>query len=236
MWNIVHGWWVESDQRMGTYDLCAECRAAELREMEDKFAFEASITRWNLDKGDYAKMRLATYRPLHPTQQLALAAARRFLESTERGECRGMWLWSHGYGVGKTHLLVSVLWETARAGQSIAMYDEPGLLSAIRDTYNGNDKSDHDIIRQAKDARVFGLDDLGRGHVKPVSMSWYQDIMYQILNERYNVGRPTIVTSNMEPNQLGERLGGPAYSRLQGLCPKAIQVMGEDYRIRSERR
>ncbi len=234
LWNYVKGWWAESDCRLYGHDICTICRDKDLKQWKDQLSFEAAVKSWKLDTGDYTGMRFESYRPQNESQALALKIARGHIRKMSgNGHC-GFWLWSHGYGVGKTHLLVSALWEAARLGHTIAFYDEPGLLSAIRDTYNGNDKSDKSIIEQAKSAHVFGMDDLGRGYVRAQSIEWYQDIMYQILNERYNVSRPTLVTSNMSPDRLGQRLGGAAYSRLCGLCPRPIQVSGEDYRLRRE--
>jgi len=226
---MLGGYWDPEADKTG-HDVCKVCLAA--NEELDRLHRRRSVLigKWSMET--YAHMRLKNYRPVTESQQLALDSAQGLAEHW-KGDLEGsIWLWGRQYGLGKTHLLYSLLWEALNQHKTIAVYDEPGLLKDIRDTYSDSDskRKQKDILDEAMQVDVFGYDDLGRGYVKSVSTDWYQDILYQILNERYNSKLPFLLTSNDPPETVRKRIGGPQYSRLVGMCPKPIEIQGMDYR------
>lgn len=75
-------------------------------------------------------------------------------------------------------------------------------------------------------ARAFiVLDDMGAESIS----DWTGDILYQIVNGRYNEGRPLIVTSNLMLEEIGERLHERLSSRLYEMC-RVIEFPKRDLR------
>ena len=97
-------------------------------------------------------------------------------------------------GVGKTHLAVAVLKELiSRYGVRGRFIDFTSFISRIQSTFDpSSEESKHDVIDPVLDAEVLVLDELGAQKLTPFT----QDILYLVLNTRYNQRRATIFTTN----------------------------------------
>jgi DNA replication protein DnaC len=163
-----------------------------------------------------------------------VAAKRRVAEWFNEGFDRGEALVLAGsYGSGKTHLARVVL--GACEPHLVHMISEPDLVANIRATYDG-DGSEKLIIAQYRRARLLILDDVGTAHVTEKSKPWLEDVYWRILDRRAEMGLPTMLTTNLSLYELGQRLGGRALSRLQGMMGGEdgyVDMFGvADYRMR----
>jgi len=70
------------------------------------------------------------------------------------------------------------------------------------------------------------IDDLGAEH----RTEWVLEQLYTIINTRYEDERATVITSNLEPEQLAEQLGERIVSRLEGMCGEPLPFWGADAR------
>lgn len=157
-------------------------------------------------------------------------------------------------GSGKTHLAVGILadrhdawlaaypkplWEVSdEATGSVGVVRRPPLeqrfvvvpsfLDALRRAINFHDPIDR--LPELFDVDLLVLDDLGREKVT----DWASERLYVLVNERYNRGRPTIVTTNYSPDGLAERGYDALVSRLvEGSAVVAIGA--SDYRSQAGR-
>src|ERR1041384_4477500 len=110
-------------------------------------------------------------------------------------------------GFGKTHLAVAILRELIARYQVRGLFYQFGaLLRQIQDSYNPvSQSSEPTALQPVFDAEVLVLDELGAS--KPTD--WVRDTMMQIINNRYNDRKMTILTTNypdVPPNSLGETL------------------------------
>lgn len=98
-------------------------------------------------------------------------------------------------GVGKTHLAVSVLKELiARYRVRGRFEDFTSFIHRIQATFEpGNVDSKNRILRRATEAELLVLDELGAQ--KP--SAWVTEILYLVINTRYNRRLPTIFTTNL---------------------------------------
>lgn len=133
-------------------------------------------------------------------------------------------------GAGKTHLAVAVvraLLEATYRGRII--FDHSlGLILRIQDTYNTSESAEALIDRRVK-AGVWVLDDLGTE--KPSD-----DVVRRLTTIFAERGpRPTIVTSNLTPDQLTDPKRNPEFFRLASrLGPRnfrTVMVKGHDRRF-----
>ena len=133
-----------------------------------------------------------------------------------------------GCGSGKTHLAVAVL-------QEIIQTDKPGrllfsnfqdLIQEIQASFPADSAVDKsEILRPLLEADLLVLDELGSQ--KP--SAWVHDILYYIINSRYNDVRTTIFTTN-NVDDLADRIGDRLRSRLYEMA-SVIQMTGiDDYR------
>lgn len=69
------------------------------------------------------------------------------------------------------------------------------------------------------------LDDLGMQNVT----DWTQEVLYHIINKRWEMGRKVIITTNLSLKDFGDRMGDRITSRIIGLC-KPFRLEGPDRR------
>lgn len=163
------------------------------------------------------------------------AVADWFNDGLDRGEAIVL---AGGYGCGKTHLARVVLYAFGDLVH-IRMLSEPDLLAYIRASYNG-DGSEKMLIATIRRVQLLILDDVGAGHVRDESQGWLEDIYWRILDRRAEMKLPMLITTNLPLAELGDRIGGKAFSRLSGMMPGPGSYVGmfdvEDFRIRGLKR
>ena len=180
----------------------------------------------------YRNCTLTNYRPQEPSQERAKAAARRFVADYP-GVDLGL-LFVGPVGVGKTHLAVAVLAELLDTlGVRSVFCDFTDLLARIQATFSrGSDESEDDVLQIYREAELLVLDELGAR--RPTD--WARDVLYGLLNTRYNRKRLTILTTNYgdSPEKPGGetlelRVGVPVRSRLAEMC-RLVEIGGKDFR------
>lgn len=183
----------------------------------------------------------------------ALLTAKKFVEQYPL-EKEGMLLWGN-CGTGKTHLAIAILKELVQQkGARCLFRGYSALLKQIQGTYSrqliadeetGVVLTEYSILRDVTDVEVLVLDDLGAEK----SSEWTLSMLYHVLNERYNQGRTTIITTNlpwevpqiqaenmsaakraMRGESLLDRISERTYSRLKEMCPIRLELAGRDYR------
>jgi len=130
------------------------------------------------------------------------------------GKINGVFLYG-GVGTGKTLLTSKILheydWKSAR------FVSVPKLLAELRDTFNNKDKSCMRIVENLVACELLILDDLGAEKVS----DWTVEILYLIVNGRYENMKKLIVTSNCPPRLLSQRLSDRIISRIMEMCQMA---------------
>jgi DNA replication protein DnaC len=139
-------------------------------------------------------------------------------------------------GVGKTHLAVSALVEIINSGKTgkLLFINFQELIQDIQASFDDNSPaSKSEILRPLLDADLLVLDELGSQ--KPTT--FVQDILYYVINSRYNDERTTIFTTNyfddaaVDGQRLQDRVGERLRSRLHEMT-EMISIKGvPDHRI-----
>ena len=124
-------------------------------------------------------------------------------------------------GTGKTFLASLIAKEFILDFKDVVFGDVPSLLDEIKRTFNDASKDSGAIVDHYCNCELLVLDDLGAGQLT----EWNIGVIYSILNTRYNNGKPLIVTSNYDLDNLERRLGGVdatsakrIVSRLSQMC------------------
>jgi DNA replication protein DnaC len=164
----------------------------------------------------------------------ARAAAREFVDSYPAVEA-GLLLVGPA-GRGKTHLACAILSElVATKGVSGLYVDFSDLLMKIQTSFRPDaDLSKESVLTPYSDAELLVLDELGAS--KP--HAWVLDVLYSLLNTRYNRKKITVATSNFEDEvdasagereRLEDRIGYRLRSRLYEMC-LMVPLRGGDFR------
>ena len=138
-------------------------------------------------------------------------------------------------GVGKTHLAVAALIEIINSNKSgrLLFSNFQDLIQEIQASFDSDQvQSKSEILRPLLEADLLVLDELGSQ--KPTT--FVQDILYYVINTRYNEERATIFTTNYvdEPadgkeENLSQRIGNRLRSRLYEMAPM-VKMSGKDHR------
>ncbi len=151
---------------------------------------------------------------------------RTYVRDIEQNLERGKGLWIEGdVGTGKTTLAMLVSKAALDAGQSVAIYSLPRLLSLLRDSMD-SDGGLLDFLDRLGAVDLLHIDDLGAEN----RTDWVLEQLYTIVNTRYEAQRAIVATTNLMPDELSERLGPRTVSRLVEICGDPIPLYGRDRR------
>ena len=106
-------------------------------------------------------------------------------------------------GCGKTHIAAAIVNRLLDRGEPALFVVVPDLLDHLRSAYRPDAEVRYDeLFERIRSAPVLVLDDLGTQSPTP----WAQEKLFQLINHRYNERLPTVITTNIAPEHLDERL------------------------------
>lgn len=129
-------------------------------------------------------------------------------------------------GTGKTHQAYGALRRIAEAGPdrfTAISVNAADLYGELRPT--GAAGATEARLRQLRAASLLHIDDLCAEKGSP----WVEEVTYRLLNGRYNTLLPTLITTNLPPQQLAEAVGDRVASRLREMCD-VVAMTGSDRR------
>ena len=131
-------------------------------------------------------------------------------------------------GLGKTFLSASISRVVSDAGRSV-VYDTASHIFARFEAQkfrrdDDTDEAGDDVSRYMK-CDLLIIDDLGT----EMTTSFVQSALYQIVNTRLMTNRKTIISTNLNPTELGQRYGAAILSRLEGEY-RILPFFGDDIR------
>lgn len=229
-----------------TVDTCHECRYNGAAFRDERFRnpllscippcakyktqqAQKRITRLMGDGGVGERFRsrcFATFRAT-PATKPAVDLCRRFCAAIKRDPKVPGLLLKGSYGTGKTHLAVSILRETAEAGIPGMFVVVPDLIAKMLASFDAKDGKAGALVETAKSVPLLVLDDLGAEKPKP----WVVELVYVLINHRYEHMLPTIITTNYDGKQLDAVFGRRIVSRLTEMTVP-VNIWAEDYRMR----
>jgi len=131
-------------------------------------------------------------------------------------------------GTGKTHLACAIANYIIKEKQKTAVFTS--VIRAIRqvkDTYSRkNGTTEQEALDWFLDPDLLILDEVG----VQFGTDTEKNILFEILNERYQNMRPTILISNLEPKELSEFIGDRVVDRMKDNQGSLLQFEWESYR------
>ncbi len=106
-------------------------------------------------------------------------------------------------------------------------YTESDFLSHLRRQIGSHGPAEYaDVIKNMAATAVFLLDDLGTGQ----GTAWQEEVIFTLIDQRYNSLLPTIVTTNLSPDQIADRYHSRIYDRLFAHDGVVVALQGPSYR------
>ena len=129
-------------------------------------------------------------------------------------------------GTGKTFLSACIARVVSGNGHSV-VYDTAGhifsQLEAVK--FNREDMESDDDAARYENCDLLIVDDLGT----EMNTAFVQSALYQLINGRLIRGKKTVISTNLNPEELGNRYGKALQSRLEGEY-RILPFFGEDIR------
>jgi DNA replication protein DnaC len=184
----------------------------------------------------YAHCTLDTFREKSTVLKNAKRRVQEFVDlwpSTPDG--KGLLLMG-GCGVGKTHLAVAALLDIIHSGKPgrLLFSNFQDLIQEIQASFDQDSAATKsEILRPILEADLLVLDELGSQ--KPTQ--FVQDLLYYVINTRYNEERTTIFTTNYydragdaKEETLEQRIGTRLRSRLAEMADRIDFTGATDHR------
>lgn len=137
-------------------------------------------------------------------------------------------LMMHGtYGTGKSHLAASIAKLLMKNLHSCLFVSMPKLLSMFRESYSKtSDFSELKLMKLLYGVECLIIDDLGAEK----GSDWATEKLFEIVDSR--AGKHTIYTTNFQPKELAQVIGGRNFSRIMENTTR-LEMVGNDYRLRN---
>ncbi len=131
-------------------------------------------------------------------------------------------------GSGKTHIAVAILREMLKQGKRDLMFKSvPELMLDLRNSFEeSSTTTEEEIINQFSYYKTLVLDDLGAEKFSEYAVQ----CLYLIIERRLNAGKTTIITTNMNIEEINDTLSSRIASRLSEY--RVFKFTMSDYRTR----
>lgn len=196
-------------------------RDAEIAELECRREAAAREERYRKAVPErYWSESLDTYVTDTEERKAAAEKARAFAQGARNGGFLTLILLGSA-GTGKTHLACGIIRECG------GLYRlAPAMCEEIRRAKSFNAKeTEADILDYYGRVRLLVVDEIGRG----IAAADEQYMLYQVINERYNRRKPTVLISNQTKKDFLCYVGAAATDRLTESA-QVVEFSGKSYR------
>ena len=128
-------------------------------------------------------------------------------------------------GLGKTFLSACIARVVSEDGYSVVYDTASHIFSLLEDAKFRRGDEDDEETRRLDQCDLLIIDDLGT----EMTTQFVCSALYHVVNTRLMESRPTIISTNLTPEQLSVRYSPQIASRLLGTY-RLIQFVGQDIR------
>ena len=139
-------------------------------------------------------------------------------------------LFSGGTGLGKTFLSACIARTVANNGYSVVYESAAHLFARLERAKFGGDEEERQNTQKYAVCDLLIVDDLGT----EMGGQFTTSALYTLVNDRILGGKPTIISTNMNTEELARRYSPQIASRLRGDYVR-VAFVGEDIRVLKNR-
>ncbi len=151
-------------------------------------------------------------------------------EAVVKGGCRRGILLQGNVGSGKTHLAAAAVNYLLEQHRDVYFLIASELFEELKKSFDGDEETKSKAWRlqqKVKRTETLIIDDLGSHNFS----DWTRSVLFTILNYRMNEELTTIITTNMNGEQLRENLDNRLISRLIAQCEPCLLLANNDLRL-----
>lgn len=127
-------------------------------------------------------------------------------------------------GTGKTHLACAYANEVIKQGHSASFTSVSKIIRTVRASWGTG--TEEDVLQTFSNVDLLVIDEVG----VQAGTENEKQILFNILNERYNFMRPTVLISNLKQVEMKTALGERVWDRLKENGGKLINLTGDSFR------
>lgn len=132
-------------------------------------------------------------------------------------------------GVGKTFLSHALAGELTKQGYSCLYYSAFSLFDLLGQYHFKTSENVINIYPYLLECDMLIIDDLGTEVANQFTLAQ----LFVLMNERYNSGKGTLISTNLDFNQLSKDYGERIFSRLSGQY-HLLKLIGHDIRLQKK--
>ncbi len=199
--------WQANDEEVEAWE-----KAQELRQKKEHFQRQVPERYWSES--------IDTYQTDTEERRKAKEKAESFIQAVKCGKFATL-VFLGAAGTGKTHLASGIVYECG------GLYRlAPAIVEELRRAKSFSAReTEADILDAYGRASLLVIDEIGRG----LAAAEEQYMLYQIINERYNRRKPTILISNQTKKDFLNYIGIAAADRLTESA-QVVELTGKSYR------
>ena len=202
--------------------LCS-CRVAEEKAFEERMKQEDLERRRSICFGPALKLKDTRFENCEENEVIKIA--KNYADNFKEFYKEGKGLLLHGtVGNGKSSAAACIANQLLEEGHRVHMTDFSTAANKIQSTFDGKQAYINDLCKYS----LLIIDDLGIER----QSEFMQEIVYSIINARYQSGKPFIITTNLPINEIkktDEAGKGRVYDRILERC-HPVHVQGQSYR------
>lgn len=170
----------------------------------------------------FAEKTLDNYKAITDGQKMALDTAKWFIE--KHSTITGM-IFIGKTGTGKNHLACGIIHEIVKQGGTALITTAMKVIRAIKDSWSDNNIKEGEIISLYTQPDLLVIDEVG------VQFGSDTEKLYisEIINDRYEAMKPTLLLGNINLKELTEQLGDRPIDRFRE-GGKIVRFDWESYR------
>ena len=219
--------------------VCADEVARQEQEHKDQERAQARARQWQERLGHsgiplrFHDRTLSGYQAQSDAQQAALDFAKEYALDFEQVQKTGRGAVFVGRpGTGKTHLAVGIgLYAMRKFHARVLFVTVQRAIRSVKDTWaKGAQQSESEAIADLVEPDLLILDEVG----VQFGSEFERNTLFDVLNERYELRKPTIFLSNLASDELADFLGERVMDRLREDGGRVVPFAWESYRGKAQ--
>lgn len=216
---------------------CPAC-AADEKAVRDREAEELELSRrhaaWQRKLGDanipdrFRDRTLSSYVATTDGQKRALAFANAYAEQfADVSKTGRSAIFCGKPGTGKTHLSIGIALAIMGTGKSAMFTTVQRIVRRMKETFRkDSEESERDVLNMLTYPDLLIIDEIG----VQFGSDFEKNLMFDILNERYEDRKPTLLLSNLTAQEVKAFLGERIYDRLREDGGQCVSFDWSSYR------
>ena len=146
---------------------------------------------------------------------------------TSKPASKGLMIWGR-VGTGKTHMAAALVKHAIVTGNRVKSIRFKDMILEIRASFD-NQHTEEAIYRKFSNCDLLCIDDIGTFRSKKVESDFTRDCLLQVIDKRMRRKLPTIITTNLSPEDVWGAFGERLASRFATFM--IIKLEGKDKRL-----